>query len=420
MMSAVKELVSTSLWFVFIAALVGSPHFAYYALFPISLLAVGFIIESPHGIGVRMDTNRRIYRVGEEIKIRVNLSVERGVGWVVIRNPLPPEASLVEGSNVRTFFKGLRRLEVEYEYVIVLPKRGRYTLPPTEIYAEHVLGVRESTYAVFTGGTDVTVMPEFVLSRRLHAPRKRSKLAVPVTTQSVRGALSTDFKEIREYLPSDPLRFINWKATARLGEVRVNEYEREGKKTVFFFVDVTGRMGVGSTLRTPLEYSASLVASLSYYFLKHGYNVGLYLVGSGKLLMPSTGSEQFHSILRALTEVQHIEGSTEGFRSAVEKTKRIVAQYTPLLIYVTNLIEEGFSDVAGSLTAVISAYRKRLPAIVIDVSPYSVFEDGAVSLIELEKRALSAKLSPLARVIHWDPSEGSVSSVLAKTIMMVR
>lgn len=419
-MSAVKELVSTSLWFVFIAALVGSPHFAYYALFPVSLLAVGFLIESPRGINVIKSTDRSVYRVGEEIRIRVNLSVERGIGWVIVRDSLPSEASLVRGSNVRAFFKGLKRLEVEYEYIIVPSKRGRYTLPPTEVYGEHVFGVRESTYAVFVGERDIAVMPGFVLSRRVRTPRGRSRLTVPVTTQSIRGAISTDFKEIREYFPGDPLKFINWKATARLGEVRVNEYEREGRKTVLFFVDVTERMSVGSTMETSLEHSSSLVASLAHYFLKRGYNVGLYLVGSGKLLMPSAGSEQFYSILRTLTEAQHMKGSPESFRSAVEKTKRIVAQYTPLLIYVTNLLEENYHDVTSSLASIASTSRNRLPAIVVDVFPYSVFENEAVSLIKLEKRALAVRLSPLAGIIHWDPAEVGVSSVLAKIILTVR
>lgn len=116
------------------------------------------------------------------------------------------------------------------------------------------------------------------------------------------GPTSTDFREIREYRPGgDPLRKINWKATARLGDVLVNEYEPEGRATVMLYLDTTEEVAVGNVFHGALESSLGLALSLVALLLRNDFRVGLYLAGSRKLITPPrTGIQALSTFTRAL------------------------------------------------------------------------------------------------------------------------
>lgn len=81
--------------------------------------------------------------------------------------------------------------------------------------------------------------------------------------------------DIREYVPGDPFKFINWKATARSieGKLMVNNYEREGLRNVIFLADLGPWMRLGYPHENPLEFGASLILSLTKVLLRYGYNV---------------------------------------------------------------------------------------------------------------------------------------------------
>ena len=79
------------------------------------------------------------------------------------------------------------------------------------------------------------------------------------------------------------MKFINWKATARTGSLKVNVYEVEGKRTIWLFVDVNMYM------ENVLDFLIDLTASLAYHFAHRSHKMGMYLIGSGDILYPDVG-----------------------------------------------------------------------------------------------------------------------------------
>lgn len=88
------------------------------------------------------------------------------------------------------------------------------------------------------------------------------------------GVPGTDFRKLKECTPGDPMKFINWKATARKYKLMVNKYEVEGKKAVWIFLDANRYMMHGTAIKNYIEAAIEAANSLTYYFASRGYKVG--------------------------------------------------------------------------------------------------------------------------------------------------
>ncbi|ASJ07947.1 hypothetical protein A3L11_01375 [Thermococcus siculi] len=400
-----KSLMGYLLWALILGTLFISPGMIGLAIVPLSILAVGTLVDPPKGVTVRRTIDRREIRLGGEIEVRVSLRVERGIGMVLVRDVLPKSVELTGGSNVGVFFKGLKPLEVEYSYRIRPALRGFYTLPRSEVTTRNPLGTRHH-WGLYGEDLSIRVVPEVLKAVPVRGARRKSRISVPETSYAVRGPLSTDFKEIRSYRTGDPMKLINWKATARTGEVLVNEFEKEGKKTVVFIVDARDEMKAGRAGESPYERAMMLVASMAHSFLRKDYHVGLYLLGAGKFLPPATGERQLHKIVRTLMEFERVHAGEESFSDAVERLKGVLIRYTPLVIYVSNVLEGTKEDTRRGLTVIRAMGRGLTRPVLVDVS-YPALDTKAGTLVELEKRAILRELRGVAYIIRWVPEEES-------------
>ena len=411
-----KELIGYLLWALLIGALFLSPGMLGVAVVPLTILAVGTLIDPPKDVSVRRTISRQEIRMGEEVEVRVEVEVKSGLGVVVVNDRLPRNVALSSGNNVGIFFKGLRPLKVEYSYRIRPILRGVYTLPRSEVTTRNPLGTRY-LWGLYGNELRLRTVPRVVRSVPLRETRRRVKISVPETSFSIRGPLSTDFKEIRSYQTGDPMKLINWKATARMGEVLVNEFEREGKKTILFIVDAREPMKVGVESESPYEHAMNLVSSMAYRFLKKDYHVGLYLLGAKKFLPPATGPRQLHEIIRTMIEFERVKAEDEGLTDAVERLKRTLLQYTPLVIYVSNVLEGQKADVRRGLLSIMAIQRGRVRPLLVDVSVYPSIDPKGGTLVEMEKMAIMKRLEETgAYVIRWLPSEEDVTQVLSRLL----
>lgn len=91
-----------------------------------------------------------------------------------------------------------------------------------------------------------------------------------------RGA-GMEFDEVREYLPGDDVRSIDWNVTARQGRPFIKRFQEERELTVFFAVDLSasGYYGAGQTSKNDL--AAELCATLAFSAVKSNDKVGLLL-----------------------------------------------------------------------------------------------------------------------------------------------
>ena len=92
-------------------------------------------------------------------------------------------------------------------------------------------------------------------------------------TSTFRGR-GVEFAEVREYLPGDDVRSIDWNVTARLGSPFVKRFHEERQLTLLLLVDVSASGGFGSVRRTKRQLAAEVAAVLSLAATRHRDRVG--------------------------------------------------------------------------------------------------------------------------------------------------
>ncbi len=116
---------------------------------------------------------------------------------------------------------------------------------------------------------------------------------------------------LRDYRPGDPLRRIDWKATARNGELQSRVYEPSATQQLYVLVNIdTMQHAWEGYLRDDLERTVSVAASLAVWAAGARYAVGLLANGAFPdadrpiRLAPSRSREQLSRILEALAVIQ--------------------------------------------------------------------------------------------------------------------
>ena len=154
------------------------------------------------------------------------------------------------------------------------PRRGDYAFGDIFLRWESPLGlIRRQT--CIKAGAPVKVYPNLVDVRKYDLLLRRNRLAdLGLRTARIYGT-GNEYERLREYLPDDEYRRINWKATARRGKPITTEYQVERSQNVVILLD-TGRM-----MRSPvgdiakLDYAVNAVLLLTYVATQKGDKVGL-------------------------------------------------------------------------------------------------------------------------------------------------
>ncbi|ACS34020.1 DUF58 domain-containing protein [Thermococcus gammatolerans] len=392
-----------------LALFTGVLGLAYASLIPASILAYSLMSDPPSGFHVERTVEARNLAVGRRARVRVKLTVERGAGLVFIGDVVSPGLK-VHGRNRRVFVKLPGEvLQVEYSYEVSPGKRGVHSISPVEVISQDFLGILRKNYGIF--GDEVTIEARPVIGS-LRASSLRSirakRRGLPVVL-SRKGISSKDFKEIREYQPGDPLKAINWKATARFGVPLVNEYEPEGMATVMVYADTTTDMGTGDVFNGALESALGLSLSLVHTLLKANLRVGLYLAGSKRFVTPRTGTQAFSSFLRAVLSAGP-SPNPEPMPLAVERSKR--AGKVDLAIIITNITPYNVSELRDAIGKLRKTFNCRV--LLVDVNPYGAIDKEVMQLSRLHKRKLAGKLG--VPVVEWVPSREGPSTALKKIL----
>jgi len=248
--------------------------------------------------------------------------------------------------------------------------------------------------------------------------------------------LSTDFKQIRNYIYGDPFKIINWKASARAagwGKLypMVNEYEREGKLSIWLFLDADPALRIGTSIENALEYGIKAAYDISYYFLSKGYSLGMYVYNNrGETFYPDTGKKQFIKIADGLLKLTpqkvglHVFWD-EGFSEAVERNRRRVITQSLGIVVITHVTPSNQDDFLNGMRKIL-AYRRRQPNIsIINILPYDIipkvdnWEIFAAEMLDVTSRSFSNRLRNLGlTVLDWNPRNENMETTLSSTIRL--
>jgi len=422
-------LVALFIGLVVIGLLFGNVILIGMSLVPLFLLLLGSLIRPPHQITVETEGFLPKVHLGKEFELIRRVSIHDGFGSVRLYQAIPKEFDLLDGNNLRTLWKWRRPVTVAVSCRIRCSKRGNYTIPPLQWVAYHPL--RLAVDAGSAGDSlEITVWPHLLRHRQVRSLKDLGLSPYPLADVAKIGIPGTDFREIRSYVSGDPVKTINWKATARRATPLViwplvNEYEREGKKSVLIFLDASSSVEIGSTIENVLEYSIEATSNLLYYFIDRGYRVGVAVSGEpSRFFYPDSGRQQLTKIIPQLIRLR-AGGQPIQLLSTIDTFRGYILNYKPLSVVVSTLDCKS-GDVLEKAFDKLSSYysRRRKPPIVLVnviardlIPPPDSYESNLPVLMQLQARPmLQQLLKARVTVLEWNPCRQSFHTILAKRV----
>ena len=426
---------SAAVAFLLSGALIGSLPLALLSIPSLTLAALVWVVRLPQEVRVTRLPLRQVYWVGDEIDVVWELEVAEGFGLVVLSEEGHPQwFALTQGRTLRLAWKGFPALHKRYSYRLRCTKRGEYTFPATRWSVLDPFRFREQSVGSLDNAFSYRVLPRTLGVRRVKHLRALAAAPVPTLDRAKIGVTTTDFRELRDYHYGDPLSAINWKATARQSwkpgaPPLVNEYEVEGRKAVWLFLDASPSMSTGTSVDSPLERGIDAASSIGYFFLQRGYRLGasFYSAKNSTFLLPELGMKQFVRFSRSLSQV---EASPRGksLLEAVAQCRQHLLLHHPLSVIVTRL-DAGeprrFAEGLRRLSALSSRGRFRPPILIINIngyffaSPRDDVEQAAVDFVALRTRPVVRALRRHgAHILQWNPTRESFGEVLLRQVRL--
>ena len=205
----------------------------------------------------------------------------------------------------------------------------------------------------------------------------------------MRGA-GLDLADLREYVPGDDVRHIDWNVTARTGAPHVRVFTEDRDMTAWLLLDLSASMGAGTLGRTKHLALREFAALIARILTRHGNRVG-GIVGAGqepRWLPARTGRSQ---VLRLLEESARLQAGPEPSdrrRSAVgsplehwlQSTARILKRRATVLVISDFLVEGNWERPLGLLAQHHDVVAVRL----VDPSERELPDLGLVTMQDAE------------------------------------
>jgi uncharacterized protein (DUF58 family) len=357
---------------------------------------------------IKLKTARKISaeRVSQGKPLSVELAVENAGGnldEVWMEDLTTPPIEVIDGKNQRLLSlpKG-GNLVIEHT---LKGGRGEYRFENLATTANDFSGlfvVRSQTPAP----ARVLVYPEVVRLKRIHIrPPQTRGFAGPIPART--GGSGTDFFGIREYMPGDSPRRINWRiSTLHEDQLFTNEFEQERLADVGLILDARQQSNVVVPQGSIFEHSVSATAALSKAFLDDGNRVSLLIYGFALTrVYPGYGKIQQDKILRGLAR-----GKT-GVNFALENLSYLPIRLFPprsQLVVVSPLLE-------SDLPAFVRLRAQGYEVLVVSPNPveyefqsYQPTEESmfALRLANMDREKQIRNLKKVGvRVVDWKVSE---------------
>jgi uncharacterized protein (DUF58 family) len=265
------------------------------------LLGVGLAAARTPDLRVSLQLDRERVTEGDGIVATLELRSAVAIDRLDVLLPLPEGLEAAGGTNP----KGIRLASGEPR-VLELPIRcarwGGYAIGKPLLRARDPVGLF-SYEATATASAPLRAYPLPPVLRALLDPLETQVFAGNQVAR-VRGE-GIEFADLRPFVSGDRLRRVNWRASARRGELWINDRHPERNADVILFLDTfveARRAGGDSTL----VLAVRAAAALAQRYLERRDRVGL--VGFGGVLswlLPETGLAQLYRIVETLigTEV---------------------------------------------------------------------------------------------------------------------
>lgn len=159
-------------------------------------------------------------------------------------------------------------------YTVRPVERGEYNFGALHLYASTPLGLLRRRITM-QAERNTAVYPSYIQLRRYSLLALHDRLEQAGVKRVRRLGHTMEFEQIRDYVPGDDARTVNWKATARRSRLMVNVYEDERSQPIYNVIDKGRAMRMPFAGMTLLDYAINSALVLSNIALMKGDRAGL-------------------------------------------------------------------------------------------------------------------------------------------------
>lgn len=261
-------------------------------------------------------TRRSRLEVERECEDRLSLGARNPVKLRIANlSPAPLRGRIRDDYPVGTCARGEEqdftlpaRGQTVITYQVVPSNRGDYEFGDIYVRLSGPLGMAVRQIRI-PARRCVKVYPNLLEIRRYDALLRRRLPLQPGRRPARTYGRGTDFESLRDYLPDDELRAVDWKATARRGRLTVRQYQQERAQNILILLDCGRLMGSVVSGLTRMDHAVNAAAVLAHAAEVRGDRVGLLAFNSDvRVFLPPRGGRS--QTLRLLSLAYHLNEAT--------------------------------------------------------------------------------------------------------------
>jgi uncharacterized protein (DUF58 family) len=228
----------------------------------------------------------------------------------------------------------------DFTYQLRPVKRGIYQFGDLQVLVTSFLKLVERRYTI-EAQKDVAVYPSYLQMRQFEIMAISNKLTDIGIKKIRKIGHSSEFDQIKNYVPGDDYRHINWKATARRGDLMINNYIDEKSQHLYCIIDKSRVMKSPFDGLSLLDYAINATLALSNIALLKEDKAGLITMSDteGTFVQSDRKPVHLNKILEVLYQekTRYLELNSEQLYLSIRKK----VKQRSLLVFFTNF--EGLS-----------------------------------------------------------------------------
>ncbi len=354
-----------------------------------AIVALLALVDLAAGWRPRIDVRRHVPTVLSVARSNpVSVEVENRGRIAVHLEVNDDGAELIDVTGMPAAFRLARGDRATWKYHLVPAKRGAHRLGSVWVRVRSPGGLWKRQIRAPLD-QDVAVYPD-LQAVRLYEMLARDDREERFTHVLRRRGGESEFERLREYTRDDDARRIDWKATARRGQVIAREYQLERNQNIMFLLDLGRQMTAESEGLSYVDHALNALLMLSHVSVRAGDHVGLAAFDAGlrTWLAPQGGANAVRKIVRATYDL--FPSLEEPDYGAVFSSLKFRLRKRSLLVFFTQVLDGPTRQKLVPLVRSLSPAHLPLCVVFRDESVEAMLHPGGTSPEEQHTQGAAA------------------------------
>ncbi|WP_299123135.1 DUF58 domain-containing protein [uncultured Tenacibaculum sp.] len=300
-----------------------------------------------------------------------------------------------------------------FTYNVRPVERGEYKFGNLHVFVSTLLQIFSRRY-VFSNDKAVKVYPSYVQMKKYEFLAMHNNLTEFGMKKIRRIGHTMEFEQIKNYIPGDDVRTVNWKATAKRGELMVNQYQDEKSQPIYSIIDVGRVMKMPFEGLKLLDYAINSTLAFSNIALLKNDKAGMLTFSKNveKIIAASNKKTNLSVINEELYKIT-TDFSDANFALLYATIKRKINQRSLLILY-TNF--EHISALKRQLPYLKMIAKKHLLVTVFfeNTELDKLITENTEDLQSIYHKTIAEKYAYEKRLIVKELEKNSVHAILTK------